>query len=142
MNKREFDKIGLIRIPEPIVSYVEGHGDRIQIEQSAFDAMNGYVLDTVTKVTIERYCSCCIFCGWHSAKNPNQKKIPGEYRHKIKRGYEPIFHWDNYSYNSGSLNEAFKKAICSKELPNYTPSVDDAICEYYQRNDAEPKISA
>lgn len=117
MREKQFQKIGNVKLPEAMVNYVETHGDRIQIEQSAFDAMNGYVLDTGTRITIEHLCEYCTICGWHSMKNPYQKKLPAERNHRIERRYEPIFKWDNYSPNREDLEESFKNAINTGGIP-------------------------
>ena len=132
------EKIGVIHIPEPVSAYVEGHYDRILIEQSAYDAVNGYAVGVGTKLKIQRYGEYCEICGYNSISNPNQKRLITEYKHRFRRRYETIFSWDDYGPDSISLNEAFKEAL--PKLPGYVPSVDEPIYEYYgmeRKNGAE-----
>lgn len=111
MSKIPFSKIGSVRLPESIISYVESNDLRITIEQTAFDAMNGYCAGVGTKIKIMQFCEYCPICGWHSVRNPNQKRLPAERRHRIERGYEVVFSWDTYGTNNEGLAEAFEREI-------------------------------
>lgn len=111
MSKIPFSAIGSVRLPQSIIDYVEANDLRITIEQTAFDAMNGYAAGVGTKITIQQFCEYCTICGWHSIKNPNQKRLPVEQKHKLTRGYETIFSWDTYGTNNESLAEAFEREV-------------------------------
>lgn len=110
-----FEKVGLIRLPEVIINYIEENGDRLQIEQSAYDAMNGYVLEAGTRIKIQRFCEYCTICGWHSLTNKNQKRLIAERKHRIERRYETIFQWDNYSPDGESLEAAFRRQLLEED---------------------------
>lgn len=110
-----FAKIGDIAIPPIITQYIEKNDDRLTVEQTSFNAVNGYALGVGTKVKIQRFYEYCPICGYHSITNPNQKRRPMESRHRIERGYETVFYWDNYSNNIG-LEEAFNRQIVKQEV--------------------------
>jgi len=112
-----FTKIGDIVIPPAIVQYIENNDDRLIVEQTSFNAMNGYALGVGTKVKIQRFYEYCPICGYHSITNPNQRRHPMESRHRLERGYETVFYWDNYTRND-SIEEAFNKQI-TKQEDNY-----------------------
>lgn len=126
-----FSKIGKISIPQSLAQYVEANEDRLVIEQTSFDAVNGYAQGVGTKVKIQRFYEYCPICGYHSLKNPHQKRLPMERRHRYERGYETVFYWDDYSRRS-SLEETFDMFIkredkwnTKSKLPNAseTPSL-------------------
>lgn len=105
-----FSKIGDINIPSSLANYVENNENRLVIEQTSFDAVNGYAQGIGTKVKIQRFYKYCPICGYHSLRNPLQKQLPAERRHKYERGYETVFYWDDYSKHD-TLEESFNKFL-------------------------------
>lgn len=83
--------IGEFNVPLAIRDYVELHQDRLTIEQTAFDACNGYALGIGTAVRIERLVEYCPICGYNSYSNPSQKRLMDENRHRLQRKWETIF---------------------------------------------------
>lgn len=110
---KPFSKIGNIDIPAVIAQAVENNEDRLIVEQTSFDAVNGYAQGIGTKVKIQRFFQECSICGYHSLRNPNQKKMEGETMHRLLSGYETIFYWDDYGPHH-SLEDDFRNK--SKEL--------------------------
>ena len=110
MNRvKQQTHIGQFIVPAPVRDYCERNQDKLIIEQTAFDAVNGYALGIETHVSIQRYAEYCPVCGWHSLNNPNQKRLMGESRHRLRREYVTIFAWDDLAYDARTLDEAFEE---------------------------------
>lgn len=109
---RKDKHIGRLHIPKAISEFCENNLLRLTVEQTAFDAVNGYALGIDTTVTIKAFAESCPICGYHSLWNPKQKKLLAENRHRLVRSYEPVFFWDESSDKQSlikSFNQ-FKKA--------------------------------
>lgn len=111
------DHVGDFRIPKHMRDYVERNGDQLVIEQSVHD-VNGYALGINTKVSIKRLYERCDICGYHSIWNPNQKKLLAENRHRLQRGYDMIFQWDDYGLHPTPLEEAFDEETLENQIKN------------------------
>lgn len=101
--------IGQFIVPTSIRDYCERNQDKLIVEQSAFDAVNGYALGIETHVSIKRYAEYCPICGWHSIHNPNQRRLIDESRHRVNREFVTIFEWDDMAYNAKPLDVAFEE---------------------------------
>lgn len=119
MSKRRavyHDHIGDIEIPKIINRCVEGNEDRLIVEQTAFDAVNGYAQGIGIKVRVQRLVHYCSICGYHSLKNPDQKKKEGETNHKLSHEYETIFYWDDYGPHNSLLDDFLEQTKGFYEL--------------------------
>ena len=105
------EHIGMLPIPKCIADYVEKHGLRLITEQTSFDAVNGYALGIGSRITVQQFVEYCPICGWDSIRNPNQKRMVGEQRHKIVREWETIFEWDDYGPYSSTIDQAWEEAV-------------------------------
>ena len=106
-----YKHIGNIRIPKRITDYVERKGLRLITEQTSFDAVNGYSTGIGTRITIQQFAEYCPICGYHSIRNPNQKRLLAEQRHRLERDWETIFEWDDYSPHPTTIDKAWEEAV-------------------------------